>query len=168
MSFDREPGRRSLIIGPGKPIEIDSVNSENHSSVVRYTRYPVESGRLLSDHAQDQPEEVELNIIATDTPIQDGVDSFQGRHRATYAQLRIWQKLKSALILVLGLRTYINMHIEELNPSKQPSDGKSIRLNIKFIEIQEADISLATLAASLLVDTSIAHAATGLVPIGLI
>lgn len=168
MSFSRDPGKRSMIIGPGYPILIDSVNSENHSSIVRYTRYPIESGRQGSDHAQELPEEVELNILATDTPLQEGVSSFEGRHRVIYSQLRIWQKLKVPLIIILGLRSYINMHIEELNPSKQPSDGKSIKLNIKFVEVQETDIGLAALAAALLVDTSIAHAATDLIPIGVI
>lgn len=161
-------GDRSIIIGPGLPILIDSVNSENHSSIVRYTRFPVESGRFKSDHAQELPEEVELNILITDTPLQDGVVSFQGRHRLIYSQLRIWQKLKVPLILVLGLRTYINMHLEELNPSKQPSDGNSIRANLKFIEIQETDIGLAALSLQLLIDPSIAYSATGLVPIGII
>lgn len=168
MAFNREPGRRSAIIGPGIPILIDSVNSESHTSIVRYTRYPVESGRLSSDHAQELPEEVELDIIATDTPLQEGVSSFEGRHRVIYSQLRLWQKLKVKLIVILGLRSYINMHIEELNPSKQPSDGKSIRINIKLVEVQETDIGLAALAAALLVDTSIAHAATDLIPIGVI
>jgi len=168
MSFNREPNKRSIILGPGLPILIDSVNSENHSSIVRYTRYPVESGRLSSDHAQQQPEEVQMNILVTDTPMQDGVRSFEGRHRVIYSQLRLWQKLKVPLILVLGLRSYINMHIEELNPSKQPSDGKSIKLNIKFIEIQLTGLGLGALAASLLVDSSIAHSATALVPIGVI
>ncbi len=168
MSFNRDPGKRSMIIGPGIPILIDSLNSESHSSVVRYTRYPVESGRFGSDHAQDQPAEVELNILVTDTPLQEGVSSFEGRHRVVYSQLLIWQKLKSPLVIVLGLRSYINMHIEELNTSKQPTNGKSIDINIKFIEIQSTDLGLAALAASLLVDSSIAHAATDLIPIGLI
>lgn len=168
MSFERGRGIRSLIIGPGLPIEIDSLNAENHSSIVRYTRYPVESGRLSSDHAQEQPDEVELNILVTDTPLQDGKISYEGRHRVVYAQLRIWQKLKVPLILVLGLRSYINMHIEELNPNKQPNDGKSIRIKIKFVEIQLTDLGLAALAAALLVDSSIAHSATELIPIGVI
>lgn len=168
MSFNRSLGRRSMIIGPGLPILIDSVISESHSSIMRYTRYPVESGKLGSDHAQEQPDEVEMTILATDTPIQDGVLSFEGRHRIIYSQLRLWQKLKFPLILVLGLRSYINMYIEELNPSKQPSDGKSIKLNIKFVEIQLTGLGLAALSAALLVDTSIAHSATDLIPIGII
>lgn len=168
MAFNREPGKRSIILGPGIPILIDSVNSENHTSIVRYTRYPVESGRLSSDHAQELPDEVEMNILVTDTPLQEGISSFEGRHRVIYSQLRIWQKFKNPLILVLGLRSYINMHLEELNVSKQPADGKSVRLNLKFVEVQVTDLTLALLSVSLLVDPGIAHAATGLVPIGLI
>lgn len=168
MVFETGKGKRSIIIGPGKPILIDSVLSENHSSVVKYTRFPIESGRFKSDHAQEQPDEVELNILATDTPLQDSEASFEGRHRAIYSQLRIWQKLKVPLILVLGLRSYINMHIEELNPSKQPGDGKSIRMKIKFIELQDIDLGLAALSAALLVDSSIAHSATELIPTGII
>jgi hypothetical protein len=168
MTFNRITGKRSIIIGPGKPIQIDSVNSENHSSVVRYTRFPVESGRFKSDHGQEQPDEVELNILVTDTPLQEGEDIFEGRHRRIYAQLRIWQELKVPIILVLGLRSYINMHIEELNVSKQPTDGKSIRLNIKFIELQDIDLGLAALSAQLFVDSTIAHSATEMIPIGII
>lgn len=168
MSFKRSPGKRSMILGPGIPIEIDVVNSENHTSVVRFTRYPVESGRLLSDHAQEQPEELEINILITDTPIQDGKLAYEGRHRAIYSQLRLWQKLKTKLIITLGLRSYINMYLEELNVSKQPTDGKSIRVNLRFIEIPESGQSLASLAAQLLVDSSIAHSVTGILPIGLI
>ena len=168
MSFRRGTGKRSLIIGPGIPIEIDSLNSENHSSIVRYTRYPVESGRFSSDHAQEQPDEVELNILVTDTPIQDDKSSYEGRHRVVYAQLRLWQKLKFPLILVLGLRSYINMHIEELSPNKTPKDGKSINIKIKFVEIQLTDLGLAALSAALLVDNSIAHSATNVIPIGII
>lgn len=168
MAFKTGTGERSMILGPGIPILIDSLNSENHSSVVRYTRYPIESGRLSSDHSQEQPDQVELNILVTDTPLQDGVLSFKGRHKVIYSQLRIWQKISTPLILVLGLRSYINMHIEELNPTKQPKDGNSININIKFIEVQQTDTGLAALSAALLVDSSIAHAATGLIPIGVI
>jgi len=168
MSFNRTPGKRSIIIGPGVPIVIDSVLSENHTSVVTYTRYPVESGRLGSDHAQVKPEELELTILVTDTPMQDGVTPFEGRHRAIYSQLKLWQTLKSPLIVVVGLRSYINMHIETLNPVKSPNDGKGIRINIKFVEVPVVELGLASLAASLLVDNSIVHTATEIVPIGIV
>ena len=167
MAFSREP-KRSMIIGPGVPIVIDSVNSEDHLSVVNYTRYPIESGRLGSDHAQEQPEELEINILVTDTPLQKDALVFEGRHRAIYSQLRFWQKLKSPLIVVLGLRSYVNMHIERLNPVKAPNDGKSIKINIKFVEVQIVELGLTSLAAGLLVDSSIVHTATDLVPIGVI
>lgn len=167
MSFNTK-GKRSMIIGPGLPIIIDSVNSETHTSAVRFTRYPVESGRLFSDHAQEQPDQLELNILITDTPLTDGKSSYEGRYRAIYSQLRLWQKFKAEILITLGLRSYTSMYLEEMIISKQPTDGKSIRATLKFIEVPRATQTLYELAANLLVDSSIVHTATDLIPIGII
>lgn len=167
MSFEPKD-ERSIIIGAGLPILIDAVNDETHTSTVQYTRYPVESKRIVSDHGQEQPDEVEMEILATDTPLQDGVSSFKGRHKITYSQLRLWQKLKLPLILVLGLRSYINMHLESMITTKRSADGHSVRIKLKFVELQDTDLGLAALAAALLIDQEIAYSATGKISLGLI
>ena len=167
MSFDPTE-ERSIIIGAGLPILIDAVNSETHKSTVTYTKYPVESKRIVSDHGQEQPDEVEMEILATDTPLHDGSNSFKGRHRVVYSELRLWQKLNLPTILVLGLRSYINMHIEDLTTNKSSADGHSVRIQLKFVELQDTDLGLAALAAALLIDSSIAYSVTGKINMGLI
>jgi len=166
MSFTK--GKRTVIFGIGIPFVIDAVNSEGYSFETVYTKYPVEFGRLNSDHGQDVPDEVELNILITDTPTAEDTEVFQGRFKFKMLQLEAWKRLKAPLILVTNYRSFVNMHIAKIDISKQPKDGKSINVNIKFVELQNTLFSLGALAASGLVDTSVTHAASEQIPLGLI
>ncbi len=168
MSFKKISNKRTLIIGAGQPIEVDAVLSESHKSSKTYTRYPTEFGRFAFDNAVKVPEEVEMTILVTDTPTAEGAQIFEGRHRVVYSQLKVWQDLSLPVVLIMELRSYVNMYIEDVNPVKSIGDGNSIKLNLKFVEVPIAGLGLASLAANLLVDPDIAYSATDVVPIGVI
>jgi len=157
-----------VILGPGLPIEIDAVISESHNSVKEYTSYPTEFGRFGFDNSIQMPKECELTIRITDTPMGDSQEVFDGRSRVVNAQLELWQFLSTPLILSTSVKTYSFIYLSVVNPVKTPEDGKSLIMNLKFVEIQNTALGLAFLAANLLLDQDIAHTATDLVDLGVI
>jgi hypothetical protein len=167
MAFSLK-SKRSVILGPGLPIRIDAVLSESHESTKEFTPYTVESGRFAFDNSFSLPESLEMTIRVTDTPTDENEDVYEDRHRFIYSQLRIWQELAVPLIVSTGLRTYSSIYIQKLNPVKTPQDGKSIVININFIEIPNTLLGLAFLAANLLIDNDIVYTATNTLDIGVI
>lgn len=159
---------RTLIFGLGIPIVVDAVKNDKYESKVIFTRHPVESGRLNTDHGQTQPDEVEFNIVITDTPTADGTTVFQGRARLIYNQLRLWQKLKSPILLVTGVGAFTNMRIENLSASRGDGTGKALDVDLKFIELLDTEFDLASRALLGLVDNTIVHSATESINIGII
>lgn len=159
---------RTLILGLGFPIVVDAVKSAKHESKVIFTRHPVESGRLNTDHGQVQPDEIEKNIVITDTPTADGTSVFQGRARLIYGQLKLWQKLKSPILIVDRFGAHINMRIELISATQGDRTGKSIDVSIKFVELLDTDLNLAARTALGLVDNTVVHSATQAIGIGVI
>lgn len=170
MAFTKPNKVRTIIAGFGLPIEVDVVVSQNHKSKKTYTRYPVEFGRSANDNAIQEPDEVELNIILSDTKI--GTDyspagTFEGRSRALYGQLLLWQRLSSPIVLITGTRSYSGMYIEDLVINKN-SPERSLNLTILFVELINVFSGLAELAAAALVDNDIAYSATDNINLGVI
>lgn len=159
---------RTLILGLGFPIIVDAVKNDKYDSKVVFTRFPLESGRLNTDHGQVQPDEVEMTIVITDTPTADGNKVFQGRTRLIYGQLKLWQKLKSPIILVTGLGAFVNMRIELVSATRGDRTGKSVDVNLKFVELLDTELTLTARSALGLVDNTIVHAASEVVSLGII
>jgi hypothetical protein len=159
---------QTIIFGIGPPIFVDVVKSDKYESKVVFTRHPVESGRLNTDHGQTMPDEVEMGITITDTPTADGTFVFQGRARLIYNQLKLWQKIKSPILLVTGVGAFINMRIETLSGGRGSKTGRSIDVDLKFVELLETELNLAARTALGLVDNTIAHTATPIIGLGII
>jgi hypothetical protein len=170
MAFKRLNSNRTAIIGIGIPIEPDAVISQTHKAVKTYTRYPVEFGRSANDNSVKEPEEVEMEILLTDTPISrgfSGASAFEGRARVALAQLYVWEEFSSPIVLVTSVKSYINMYIESITVNKN-TPTNSFKVTIKFIELVDVFKTLGSLSAALLVDSSIAYTATDKVNEGLI
>lgn len=159
---------KTLILGIGFPILVDAVKSAKMDSKVVFTRHPVESGRLNTDHGQVQPDEIEKNIVITDTPTADGTSVFQGRAKLIYIQLKLWQKLKSPILIVDRFGSHVNMRIELISAAQGDNTGKSMDVNIKFVELLSTDLDLAARTALGLVDNTVLHSATNVIGIGVI
>lgn len=165
MAFNDLPSR-ALIIGVGVPIEIDAVTSESHVARTTYTDYVIETGGKIQDHAQDEPDMLDMSILLTDTPLFN--IPFDGRYRQLYNQLLLWQKLKSPLLITTNLRSYTSMYIEELNATKQSGDGKSVTINLSFKEVDNTGFGTARLIAELLVSPDVIHTVAETTSLGLI
>ncbi len=159
---------KTLIFGLGVPIVVDAVKNDKYESKVVFTRHPVESGLLDTDHGETQPDEVEFNIVITDTPTADGTTVFQGRKNLIHSQLKLWQKLKSPILLVTGAGAFVNMKIELISATRGPKTGKSFDVHLKFVEMLNTETDIAAKAALGLIDNTIVHSATQAVNIGLI
>lgn len=159
---------RTLIFGLGIPILVDAVKGAKQKSEVIYTRHPVESGRLNTDHGQDQPDEIEKKIVITDTPTADGTSVFQGRGLLILTQLNLWLKLKSPILIVDRFGSHINFRLSMVSPTQDLKTGKSMDVDLKFVEIQDTDLDLSARAALGLVDNTVVHSATESIPLGVI
>ena len=159
---------RTLIFGLGIPIVVDAVKSAKHDSKVTFTRHPVESGRLNTDHGQIQPDEIEKNIVISDTPTADGTTVFQGRGLLIYAQLKLWLKLKSPILIVDSFGSHVNMRLELVSANKGERTGKSMDVSLKFVELLDTDLDLTARTLLGLVDNTVVHSATESIPLGVI
>jgi hypothetical protein len=161
---------RTIIFGVGVPIEVDAVLNETHKSRMVYTQYPVEGGISLSDNSYREPDIVEMTILLSDSVIDTEYksdNSYEGRATLLYKQILLWQVKNSPIVLTTGIRTYLNMYIEQVEVVRdEPIQG--LYLNIKFIELIDVKAGLAELAASLLIDSNIAYSASPKVGIGVI
>jgi hypothetical protein len=109
-----------------------------------------------------------MTISITDTPTADGTSVFQGRFRLIYGQLRLWLKLKSPIILVTGLGAFVNMRLELVSANRGSGTGKSVDVNLKFVELLDTELDLAARSVLGLVDNTVVHSATEVLSLGVI
>lgn len=163
---------KNTILGLGVVVFIDQTISEDHFLGVEYTRYATELGYLPSDNSVIQPKELNMQVYISDTPQGDipiADIAFEGRHKIINAQLEIACLRRIPLIVTTSLKTYINVYLSEIRPSKNQDSGRGIEMSLKFVELPQNGITdLALLAASALVDSTIAHSAVKSVSLGII
>lgn len=130
--------------------EIDGVVSEQHSSVVRLTRNPVEFGADISNHAIKQPLKVVIKGVITNSPFLKQIDNkipgtskyaptarlttikqtFRGaRIREAYAALVEMQNRRQPFTLYTGLLRYDSMVLTNIST---PNDIKN-RLDLTMV-----------------------------------
>ena len=140
---------------PGKigAVELDAVLSESHSYENSVTSYPVEEGSPITDHVIRKPEEVEINGLVTDSPINPG--KVFDKNRASNAFTKFLElagydyldqtstvaKVKGdfkLVTVVTGLRAYYDMAITSFKVNRGNKTGKSLPFSIRLKKIHFA------------------------------
>lgn len=116
---------------------VDVVNDESPSFSNEITDYPVEDGTVISDHINNKPVELSLDIIITG---DDAVEK--------YERLREIRDNRELISVIGALEVYTNMAIQDLSLTKNKDniEGFSASINLKQLQISKAETIIVEIA----------------------
>jgi hypothetical protein len=134
---------------------LDASVKEEHVCEVEVTDHPVEQGSAISDHARSKPEEITIEGVVSNTPLNhlqtrravtsegytwdttasnNAVRGVPGNAEAAEIALR---DLRGKLVtIVTALRTYDNMTLVSLKIPRDQTTGDILRFEAKFRQIR--------------------------------
>jgi hypothetical protein len=114
-------------------VQFDTIVSEDHRYTATTTNYPVEFGTIISDHIIKYPDEVTIQGMVSDTPLNI-LPTFN-RSVAAFNQLVEIQARRIPVTVVTGIKVYTNMAITVLNVPRTIKTGQTLTFNIEFKKI---------------------------------
>lgn len=133
--------------------QLDGIISEQHDSVARVTKHPVEYGVDISDYVIKQPMKVTVNGIVTNSPFlkqmanrlpgdpnfgSQAVETLKGeRARNAYKGLIELQNERQPVRLQTGLLVYDNMVLTHVSAPNDVQDNLRVRLTFEEIFISD-------------------------------
>jgi hypothetical protein len=130
-------------------IEFDATTREAHSGATRPTDHPVEEGAVVSDHAIDQPDELELQGMVTNTPIQALASQrsrsvlggpASARANDAYKEIVRLRKTKTLVQVETELRTYDDMMIVSESVTRDKDTRQILDISVRFREYRTATV----------------------------
>ena len=125
-------------------LRFDASISENHLSELDVTEHPVETGSDITDHLRVRPTTLDMTIIMSNRPIEIlatqkplGIKGGSSLERAedAFREMLRWQSEGLLLTVVTTLRTYENMVLQRIAPTRDAPSGKILRAALSFREI---------------------------------
>jgi hypothetical protein len=136
---------------------LDASIKEEHIAEVEVTDHPVEQGAAVTDHARPKPEEVTIEGVVSNTPLnhfqtlraesRDGytwqtsaavnsVRGMPGAAESAYQQLRDLRDKPRLVTIVTALRTYDSMVMTSLKVPRDSQIGDVLRFEAKFKQVR--------------------------------
>jgi hypothetical protein len=123
-------------------LELDCVISEDITMSNSVTQSPIETGESISDHVYNDPLQLRLEAIISDSDPQR-----QERQQLTnsptvsarleaYEALRDLWRAKQPVDVVTGLETFTNMVVTNISIPRENADGDSIKFNVDLIQVE--------------------------------
>lgn len=114
-------------------VVIDAVLSEDHFYNSRVTNYPVEDGRIISDHIINEPETLQITGVVSDTPLSF-LAPFNRSINAFQRLVEIHNR-KELITVVTGIKVYVNMAITSLQVPRNVQSGQSLTFTMDFQKV---------------------------------
>lgn len=114
-------------------IFLDATLSEDHQYNSRVTNYPVEDGRIISDHIINEPETLQITGIVSDTPLSI-LAPFNRSVDAFNRLVRIHTN-KERITVVTGIKVYTDMVMTSLQVPRNLTTGQSLTFVIDLQKI---------------------------------
>lgn len=119
----------------------DGYLAEDHEIGVDVTRFPVESGATLGDHAVQRPDRLRLVGWTSDLyPRDPSHISETDRPAQAWAEIRRMAAAREPLQLVTILGTYDNMLIVRATAPVSSQTGRGLLFTVDFEEVQTAPL----------------------------
>ncbi len=124
----------------GKPqkIEIDGAISESHKLSADVTKDRVESGSTFNDNIQNDPIEVTLECLVSDTPLGDMVGIRHGQEglpsEAVRAQLKAIRAARQPVSIETAGDVYESMAMGDLEYTYDADTGHALKFSVTFTE----------------------------------
>jgi hypothetical protein len=125
---------------------IDCATSERHDFDAEVTSYPIESGSVVADGVQHVPDEVQIEGVVSDTPLDDVI---RARRAGGFAEAGAGACSTEALekliaikltgepvVLETEIRTYPQMILKSLTVPRDAKTGRALRFTGKFVAVE--------------------------------
>lgn len=112
---------------------LDATLTEDHEYNSRVTNYPVEDGRIISDHIINEPETVQITGVVTDTPLSL-LSSFNRSINAFNRLIQIHTN-RERITVVTGIKVYTDMVMTGLQVPRNVATGQSLTFVIDLQKI---------------------------------
>lgn len=129
--------KTAVLEGRGKTevgdLVLDVTLNEKHNHTASTTDNPLEDGANAADHTIQKPDQLSLEGLWTDTPL-DADRAELNRAVEMYRKLVRLKESGEAVTVVSGLRVYENMVIQKINSRKDPGTGYSVPVSVSLKE----------------------------------
>jgi hypothetical protein len=115
-------------------VVFDATMSEDHTSSVEWTDFPVESGLDVTDHAIENPNEVVITGVISDTPLF--ATPTPNRSRSAFETLIRLKESHKLVTVVTGLKVYNNMGIVSVTTTRDNQTGQAVVPVVEFKQIR--------------------------------
>lgn len=128
LLFGKKYARTSI-----SSVVLDAVLSEEHVYNSRVTNYPIEDGRIISDHIINEPDTLQITGIVSDTPLSI-LAPFNRSINAFNTLIEIHNR-KERITVVTGIKVYTDMVITSLQVPRNLQSGQSLTFVIDMQKI---------------------------------
>ncbi len=134
-------------------IEFDAVLNETHAKTNEVTTHPIETGSNVTDHIRTTPDELEINGVVSNTPLQffgtaaaeqllniataAVTPNSDPTTRAGEAYRRLRQIMDDGELVTVftTLREYTNMAIVSMNVTRNAQNGRVLNATMRLREV---------------------------------
>lgn len=133
----------------GKRYHFDAILREEHTTSIRTTDHPIQSGANISDHAFVLPCRLTMEIGVSDVMASSSglFTSGPTRSVSAYQTLLQLQQARLPISIMTDLNLYKNMLIEHMNAPKTYQTARALRATVQFKEIIMAMVSTTKVSA---------------------
>lgn len=126
-------------------VTFDANLNEVSTQSVQVTSNPVEDGSNIADNAIDDPDEIQIDGLITNTPadIVDALSAFATRAEDAYSDLMELLKKKETVTVSTTVRTLENMFITRVTRTRAPGVGEAVQVSVMLKEIRKVQSSVA-------------------------
>lgn len=149
-------------------IAFDGIMKTEHTSTLKATHYPVQTGVNLTDHAIIDPSTLDIEIMISDAHVKNSLSgvhvsnwladkalgylvkrflstestlSSGNRSESAWTTLKAMQLSRCPITVITRLGTYENMIIEKLTSADDVTTLYGLKANIHLVQIQVAEVS---------------------------
>lgn len=112
---------------------LDATLTEDHIYNSRVTSYPVEDGRIISDHIINEPEILQITGVVTDTPLS--IFSSFNRSIDAFNRLVRVHTQRERITVVTGIKVYTDMVMTSFQVPRNVQTGQSLTFVIELQKV---------------------------------
>lgn len=126
-------------------VEFDANLNEVVTVAANVTSYPVEDGSNISDNVVDEPDEIQIDAVITNTPanIDDTLLAATTRAEDKYDGLLLLKMAGDVVSVFTSAGEYTNMIITRLARTRNASVGEAAQFSISLRKIRKVQSSVA-------------------------
>lgn len=128
----------------------DGILREDHTSSLKITQHPVQTGAAITDHSFVEPARVSLDVFMSDAMDSLVPNQFTGRYTKSVSGYQALQDLQESRIPVsvhTRIRDYNNMLIERIEVPDDRKTQYGLHCTVDMREIFVVDVAQTTVSA---------------------